>query len=42
MITCCFILERYDVLAYIEDAISSLLEHKDENPKVNTSKFFSD
>jgi len=35
-------LERHDVLSYIEDAVTSLLEHKDENPKVNPAKFFSD
>ncbi|XP_074659762.1 centriolar satellite-associated tubulin polyglutamylase complex regulator 1-like isoform X2 [Tubulanus polymorphus] len=30
------------VLVYLEDVVAQLLEYKDENPKVNTTKFFSD
>ncbi|XP_023932695.1 UPF0705 protein C11orf49 homolog isoform X3 [Lingula anatina] len=35
-------LEKTNILIYIEDAVAQLLEHKEENPKVNPSKFFSD
>ncbi|CAH1786563.1 unnamed protein product [Owenia fusiformis] len=35
-------LERHQLLAYLEDAVAQLLDHKDENPKVNTNKFFSE
>ena len=34
--------ERHEVLGYIEDAVVQLLEHREENPKVNPTKFFSD
>lgn len=35
-------LDKHHVLTYMEDAITQLLEHKDDNPKVNPSKFFSE
>ena len=34
--------EKHHVLTYLEDAVAQILEHKEENPKVNTTKFFSD
>ena len=34
--------EKHNVLVYIEDAIVQLLDHKDENPKVNSTKFLSE
>ena len=37
-----FFPEKHHVLVYIEDAIAQILEHKDDNPKVNPTKFFSD
>ncbi|ELU16370.1 hypothetical protein CAPTEDRAFT_138684, partial [Capitella teleta] len=33
---------QHHVLVYMEDAIKQLLEHKEENPKVNPTKFFCD
>ena len=36
------LLERHEVLEYMEDAVQQLLEHREENPKVNPTKFFSD
>ncbi|XP_077977995.1 centriolar satellite-associated tubulin polyglutamylase complex regulator 1-like isoform X2 [Glandiceps talaboti] len=35
-------LAKHHVLTYLEDAISQLLEHKEDNPKVIPSKFFHD
>ncbi|XP_064635383.1 centriolar satellite-associated tubulin polyglutamylase complex regulator 1-like isoform X2 [Lineus longissimus] len=35
-------LSQHHVLVYLEDAVSQLLEHKEDNPKVNATKFFSD
>ncbi len=34
--------EKHFIYTYVEDAILQLLEHKEENPKVNVTKFFSD
>ncbi|XP_070566793.1 centriolar satellite-associated tubulin polyglutamylase complex regulator 1-like isoform X2 [Ptychodera flava] len=35
-------LAKHHVLTYLEDAIGQLLEHKEDNPKVNPAKFFND
>ncbi|XP_006821066.1 centriolar satellite-associated tubulin polyglutamylase complex regulator 1-like [Saccoglossus kowalevskii] len=35
-------LAKHQVLVYLEDAISQLLDHKEDNPKVNPAKFFHD
>lgn len=35
-------LAKHNVLVYLEDAVSQLLEHKEDNPKVNPAKFFYD
>ncbi|XP_014777827.1 centriolar satellite-associated tubulin polyglutamylase complex regulator 1 isoform X2 [Octopus bimaculoides] len=35
-------LERFQVLLYLEDSISQLLEYKDDNPKVNVIKFMNE
>ena len=34
--------ELHEVLGYLDDAVQQLLEHREENPKVNPTKFFSD
>lgn len=31
--------EKHHVLVYLEDAVHQLLNHKDDNPKVNATKF---
>ncbi|XP_046543917.1 UPF0705 protein C11orf49 homolog isoform X1 [Haliotis rubra] len=35
-------LAKHNVLTYLEDGISQLLEHREDNPKVNAVKFISD
>lgn len=35
-------LAKYHVLTYLQDAISQLLEHKEENPRVIPARFLSD
>ena len=33
---------KHHILTYLEDAVEQLLEYKDDNPKVNTTRFFFD
>lgn len=35
-------LAKHNILVYLEDSISQLLEHREENPKVNPIKFLSE
>lgn len=35
-------LDKHNVLTYLEDAVLQLLNHKEDNPNVSPSKFFSD
>ncbi|XP_033751472.1 UPF0705 protein C11orf49 homolog isoform X4 [Pecten maximus] len=35
-------LAKHNILVYLEDSVAQLLEHREENPKTNAVKFFSE
>jgi len=37
-----FLSEKHNLLVYLEDSIAQLLEHREENPKINAIKFLSE